>query len=135
MSQKLQEDTEEPLTYPSKLKRKDVGSGYSSLADNLIKFNKHRQLPFTLERLDDESRIKMTMKNNSARYLQSCRLKYNSTKVERAEKRLQSHDSEKYSTDGGCMHTRSNRTFNTTNKDVCFFVRKFLVKVIYHSYP
>jgi len=69
-----QEDTEEPLTCPSKSKRKDVGSGYSSLADNLIKFNQLGQLPFTLGRLDDGSGIEMTMKNNSAQYHQSCRL-------------------------------------------------------------
>ena len=29
----------EPLTCPSKFKRKDVGSGYSRLAENLVEFN------------------------------------------------------------------------------------------------
>jgi len=125
-----QEDTEVPLnyilTYPSKSERKDVGSGYSPFADNLVKFNQLGQLPFTLERLDDGSGIEMIMKNNSARYHQSCKLKYNRTKAERAEKRLQAYDSEKYSTDGGCMQTRSNHTVNTTIKDVCFFCGKVL---------
>ena len=81
-----QEDVEEPLTYPSKSKRKDVCSGYSSLASTLIKFNQLGQLPFHLERLDEGNGIEMTMINNNARYHQSCRLKYNNTKLQRAEK-------------------------------------------------
>jgi len=109
-----------------------VGSGYSSLADTLIKFNQLGQLPFTLDRLDDGNGIKMTMKNNSARYHKSCKLKYNNTIAERAEKRLQAHDIEKYSTDGGCMHTRSNHTINTIIKDV-FFCGKVPGKGDFHQ--
>ena len=52
-----QEDNEEPLTCPSKSKRKDVGSGYSSLAGNLIRFNQLGKLPFQLERLDEGNGI------------------------------------------------------------------------------
>ena len=53
-----QEGIEEPLTYPSKYKRKDVCSGYSSLADNLIIFNQPGQLPFHLaKRLDEGNGI------------------------------------------------------------------------------
>ena len=99
-----QEDDEEPLTHPSKSKRKDVGSGYSSLADNLIKFNQLGELPFSLERLDEGNGIEMTMINNEAQYHQSCRVKYNNTKLRRAEKRV---ESEKYSINVGCTHTRS----------------------------
>ena len=76
-----QEDNEEPLTCPLKSKRKDVGSGYSSLAENLIKFNQLGQLPFCLERLDEGNGIEMTMMINSAQYHQSCRLKFNNTKI------------------------------------------------------
>ena len=114
-----QEDDEEPLTCP---KRKDVGSGYSSLADNLIKL---RELPFSLERLDEGNRTEMTMINNEAQYHQSCRLKYNNTKLRRAEKRV---ESEKYSTNVGCTHTRSkcnesssSSSSSSSIKAVCFF--------------
>ena len=50
-----QEDTKEPLTSPSQVKRTDLGSGYTSLAENLIKFHNLGQLPctFRLERLDE----------------------------------------------------------------------------------
>ena len=114
-----QEDDEEPLTCP---KRKDVGSGYSSLADNLIKLG---ELPFSLERLDEGNRTEMTMINNEAQYHQSCRLKYNNTKLRRAEKRV---ESEKYSTDVGCTHTRSkcneSSSSSSSIKAVCFFCGK-----------
>ena len=48
-----QEQKEESLTCPSQSKRKDVGSGYSSLAENLIRFHELGQLPINLERLDE----------------------------------------------------------------------------------
>ena len=53
-----------------------MGSGYSSLAGNLIRFNQLGQLPFQLERLDEGNGIEVTMTNNNAQYHQSCRLKY-----------------------------------------------------------
>ena len=74
---------------PLKSKRKDVGSGYSSLVENLIKFNQLGELPFCLDRLDEGNGIEMTMMTNSAQYHQSCRLKFNNTKLQRAEKRAQ----------------------------------------------
>ena len=118
-----QEDDEELLTYPSKSKRKDVGSGYSSLADNLIKFSQLGELLFSLERLDEGNGIEMTMINNEAQYHQSCRLKYNNTKLRRAEKRV---ESKKYSTNVGCTHTRSkcNESSSSSIKAVCFFCGK-----------
>ena len=70
------EDNEELLTCLKK--RKDVGRGYSSLADNLIKFNQLGELPFKLERLDDGNYgIEVTMVKNNAQYHQLCQLKYN----------------------------------------------------------
>ena len=54
-----QEDNEEPLTCPSNSKRKDLGSGYSSLADNLIRFHELGELPFRLERLDEGMVLKL----------------------------------------------------------------------------
>ena len=41
-----QAETVEPLTCPSKSNRKDVGSGYSSLAEKLVEFIELKQLPF-----------------------------------------------------------------------------------------
>ena len=87
-----QEEKGEPLTCPSKSKRKDVGSGYSysSLAENLVKFNELGQLPIQLEELDINEchGIEMALIAKNAQYHQSCRLKYNSTDLRRAEKRF-----------------------------------------------
>ena len=74
------EQKEEKLTCPSKSKRKDLGSEYSSLAENLIRFNELGQLPIHLERLDEGNGIEMAMVANNAKYHQSCKLQYNNTK-------------------------------------------------------
>ena len=66
-----------------------MGSGYSSLADNLIKFDELGYLPLSLERLDEGNGIEMAMIANNTRYHQSCKLKYNNTKLQRVEKREQ----------------------------------------------
>ena len=116
-----QEDNEEPLTCPLKSKRKDVGSGYSSLAENLIRFNQLGQLPFHLERLDEGNGIEKTMITNSAQYHQSCRLKFNNTKLQRAEKRAQTKDIKEHYTQMEFTHTRSKSAEKIVVKYVCFF--------------
>ena len=84
-----QEDKTETLTKPDQSKRKDIGSGYSSLAENLIKFSELGELPgsFHLERLDDGHGIEAAMVAHGAQYHQTCRLQYNNTKLQRAQKR------------------------------------------------
>ena len=37
--------TAEPLNSPLNLKRKDIGKGYQSLAENLVKFDELGELP------------------------------------------------------------------------------------------
>ena len=73
-----QEDKSESLTFPSKSKRKDSGSGYSSFAANLSRFSELGQLPGTLqlERLNEERDNEAAMVTNNA-----------NTKLQRAEKR------------------------------------------------
>lgn len=105
-----QEEKAEPLTCPSKSKRKDVGSGYSSLAEKLIEFNELGQLPIQLERLDEGQGIEMTVVANNAQYHQSCRLKYNNTKLKRAEKRALKTDSEELEVITPCKRSRSRST-------------------------
>ena len=84
-----QEDKIETLTKPVQSKRKDIGSGYSSLAENLIKFNELGELPASLqlERLDDGHGIEAAMVAHGAQYHQTCKLQYNNTKLQRAQKR------------------------------------------------
>ena len=84
-----QEDKSESLTSPSKSTRKDSGSGYSSFEANLSRFSELGQLPGTLqlERLNEGCGIEAAMVANNALYHQACKLKYNNTKLQRAEKR------------------------------------------------
>ena len=120
-----QEQKEEPLTCPSQSKRKDIGSGYRSLAETLIRFNELGQLPIHLKRLDEGNGIEMTMVANDAKYHQSCRLQYNNTKLQRAEKRARTATSEDHNIDTACKYMRSQITDNSIlQKDACFFCGK-----------
>ena len=118
-----QDDTKETLTRPSQSKRTDVGSGYSSLAENLIRFNELKELPCTLQlhRLDEGHGIEAAMVANSAGYHETCRLKYNRTKLQRAEKRKRVTVDDSHNT-GACKRTRSlsARTGNS-GPPSCFF--------------
>jgi len=117
-----QEDKSEALTCPSLSKRADKGSGYSSLATNLIKFGELGQLPpkLQLERLDEGNGIEFTLNANNAQYHQSCRLKYNNTKLQRVEKRaLETEGEMKDIPIASKCITRSHSTENIP--EACFF--------------
>lgn len=79
----------EPLQCPIDSKRQDVGAGYKSLADNLMKFAEIDALPnsVNLASLDAGSGMIVTMMTNRAKWHKSCRDLYNSTKLQRAVKR------------------------------------------------
>ena len=84
-----QDDKSESLTSPSKSKKKDSGSGYSSFRTNLSRFSELRQRPgiLKLESLDEGCGIEAAMVTNNALYYHACKLKYNNTKLQRAKKR------------------------------------------------
>ena len=64
-----QEDKTESLTSPSKSKRQDMVSGYSSLADNLTKFHELGLLgTLKLERLDEGHGIEVALVADNAQY-------------------------------------------------------------------
>lgn len=64
----------------------DVGQGYHSLAENLLKFEK---LPRTLrlDRMDEGQGIEAAMVTNEAKWHKMCRLRYNNQMLQRTEKR------------------------------------------------
>ncbi len=84
-----QAETPESLTSPACSKRKDVGRTYEALAENLMKFNALGILPTTLQldRIDEGQGIEASMSANEAKWHQSCKLRYNKTMLQRAEKR------------------------------------------------
>ena len=86
-----------------------MGSGYSRLAEKLVEFNELKQLRFQLERLDERKGIEMTLVANDAWYYQSCKLKYNNTKLKRVKKRALKSDGDEDLTP--CKRSRSNQAF------------------------
>ena len=92
-----QEDKSESLTFPSKSKRKDSGSGYSSFAANLSRFSELGQLPGTLqlERLNEGCGYEAVMVTNNAK-----------TKLQRAEKRTFMTEGEINDAPVACKRTR-----------------------------
>lgn len=84
-----QKDTKETLTRPSLKKNEDIAKcAYTSLAQNLRKFDELGELQgLTLGRLDEGQGIEAAMFANNAIYHQSCKLRYNNTKLQRSQKR------------------------------------------------
>ena len=84
-----QEKTEEILQCPAESKRPDVGAGYRTLAQNIIRFSELDNMPIyiALPRLDDGKGMENTFLTHKARWHKSCNAKFNSTKLKRAEKR------------------------------------------------
>ena len=92
-----QEVKDEPLKCPSKSTRPTDGAGYKTMADNLHAFDKVSCLPSSLKlsRLDEGEGIEATLRHREAKWHDSCRLKFNSTKLQRITKRkAPPHDDE-----------------------------------------
>ncbi len=119
-----QEPKGEPLTCPAKSKRRDVGSGYRSLAGILAEFNELGELNLQLERLDEGHEIEAAMVANNAQHHQSCRLKYNNTKLLRAQKRALATSTESVDSDVStpCKRRRSQSIEINTQEVTCFFL-------------
>ena len=81
--------TAEPLTSPLNLKRNDIGKGYQSLAENLVKFDELGKLARTLQldRLNEGQGIEAAMITNKVKWHNTFRLRYNNQILQRAGKR------------------------------------------------
>ena len=71
-----QMDTTEPLHCPADSKRSTGGSGYQTLADNLLRFSEIDGLPKSLDmsRLDDGEGIESTFQHHRTKWHDSFRL-------------------------------------------------------------
>ena len=124
------EMTPESLTSPSQNTRQDEGSSYSILAGHLRRFNDLGLLlkSFLFSRLDEGSGVEAALNTNNARYHKTCRLRYNKSKFDRAEKRHLKIGDDKIeeATDG--KRTRNlSRPSSTEPKQQevkCFFCRE-----------
>lgn len=117
-----QEDTDEVLKCPSYSKRDTSGAGYKTLAENLTAFDKIDCLPKTLNlsQLDEGEGIEETFRLHNAKFHDSCRLHYNKTKLQRAQKRKipQERDPDAH------KFTRQSSSCELNSKEVCFFCDK-----------
>ena len=84
-----QQDTEETLICPGFSRKQATGAGYKTLADSLLAFDRIVCLPKTinLSSLDEGEGIEFSFRCHNARWHDTCRLQYNKTKLQRAEKR------------------------------------------------
>ncbi len=88
-----QEDKIETLVSPSS-RRNLTRSGYETLSKNIPEFSKINDMPIPLDirRLDEGDGIEETLLKNQAKYHESCRLRFNSSKLKRAQHRQSSTD-------------------------------------------
>ena len=111
------------LVCPGQSERKNVGIGYKSLAENLIKFDELYLLPKTLQlnMIDEGEGVEAALSSNNAKWHKSCRLQFNNTKLERAQKRIQDQG-ETY--ENSLIEKSSKRKRSTeagNDEDTCFF--------------
>ena len=87
-----QKVTSEKLQCPTKSSRNDSGAGYCTLAENIERFSELNHLPIEIDvaRLDEGTGISDKLKQHRAMWHKSCKDKFNSNKIKRAEKRAQS---------------------------------------------
>ena len=114
--------TDEPLKCPADSKRKNLGAGYVTFAQNVERFQDLNSLPvqFDIQGLDDGTGIADTLLSHRASWHDSCRTKFNSTQLKRAEKRKSACDDE-LAIDRAKKSTRKCTLVGCEAPDVCFF--------------
>ena len=121
-----QEESTESLVCPVLSTRRYPGSGYTTMAANLVKFDELRKLPRTvqLQRLDEGQGVEATMVAHQAKWHKTCMLQYNNTMLRRAEKRpIASSSAFGSSDDVPGKRTRSLSSEATTSDASSFFCR------------
>lgn len=71
--------TDESLQCPLRSTKRTVGSGYASLAEDILRFQTLQHMPINidLERLNDGDGIESTLMSHRAEWHKKCRLKFN----------------------------------------------------------
>ena len=117
--------TTESLQCPGESKCPDAGAGfgYSTLASNITRFNEFGELPVDIKvgRLDDGNGIEAAFLENKAKWHKSCHIKFNSTKLHRAEKRKPATSECDPDSATSNKYTRQSNRHEVQTRDVCFF--------------
>lgn len=121
-----QEDTSEVLRRPAESKHATKGAGYKTIAELLVGFDRIGCLPTSINpsRLDDGNGIEETLQRHKAKWHDSCRLLYNRTKLQRAEKRKKPPDVADDSAHTSKKLTRKNAGEQMATSQSCFFCDK-----------
>ena len=119
-----QEETVELLKCPANSARGTEGAGYKTLAENLEAFDRISCLPGTLKlsRLDEGQGIEATFRLHKAKWHDSCRLQFNKTKLQRAEKKKMP---DKHDPEPPRKFTCLSREHQHHLTETCFFCGKF----------
>jgi hypothetical protein len=113
--------TDEILQCPAESTRSDIGAGYKSFANNLVKFRDINNLPVKVNfNYFDEGRgVEDCFMIHKAKWHKSCRSKFGNDKLERALKR---HNGDSAASQPSCKFTRfSLQTKHVIGTEVCFF--------------
>ena len=114
-----QQVTKEKLIQPSLVNIEHDQTGYATLARNVVLFHMINALPILLSPtwLDEGDGIENTLLRNRAKYHASCKLMFNNTKLERAQKRASTaaEDTE----DPKDIHVKRTRRSQSSNA-LCF---------------
>ena len=117
-----QDSNDEQLQQPISGKRADAGSGYDILSKNIQLFNELGCLPLKLNAvlLGEPASIALLLKHHGAKWHKTCSNKFNSLKLQRAEKR-KSNNSDEASPESSKKVTRRSCEEQTQTTDTCFF--------------
>ncbi len=123
-----QEVTDEKLTDPRNAKNKTIGSGYKTLAENLVGFESLGQVPLDIDtsRLNDGQGIKQTLIDNNAKWHASCARACSKMKLDRKRKSGLKNEAQQESISP--VKTRKSLTTKQDEEkkevNVCFFCEK-----------
>ncbi len=109
----------EMLKCPADLTHRREGGGYKTIAEHLEAFGKIGCLPRTLNlsRLDEGEGIEAVFRLHAAKWHDYCRLHYNKSKLQRAEKRRAPLEDDP----GASKSTRQSTEHALPSTEKCFF--------------
>jgi hypothetical protein len=105
-------------------------SGYRTLSKNIPEFAKINEMPNPpdIRRIDEGDGIEAALLKNEAKYHESCRLMFNNTKLQRAQKRHQHPDTSLSDVPSSFKFTRKSSTAPTEERSLhleeCFICEK-----------
>lgn len=114
-----QTETCETLQCPARSTKRPIGSGYVSLAKDLLQFQDLGYMPndLNLQRLDDGNGVEASLIAHNALWHKTCRLKYNQTMLQRHSRR----SAEEQQSGTPSVHTRSVHRQPKATEPLCFF--------------